>query len=174
MESDHQPGLAMVQATGCARLYETELVDDLDETLVIDDLDGDLVVGSEPADDRARHLELVRVVGLACGRMETESPLPIQSRLDALLSKLRKIKWDVVTLLLFGSAEINVPKRAKPTRGELIAFRASSTLSTDCRENLLAALRRIARGWVVFRKHSNQRDWEVHDAQLQAEDPDRR
>lgn len=135
VESHHRPGPTTIKATGATVLYVTELVNDLDEALPID---------SDLGENRSRHLRLVHVVNLAHTPSSPDASKGFQYGLDALAAKLRKLKWDVVTMLLFGCAEDKTPKRARQVKATLIAFRSSSVASAESEEGLCTAMKRKA------------------------------
>ncbi len=128
-------------------LYVTELVGDPDEALTID---------SDLGEDHGRHLELLHVIDLEHTPSNPDAQMGIQYRLDALAAKLRTLKWDVVTMLLFGFAEDKIPKRAKQIQATLIAFRPNNTPSAGKQECLCASIKRkVGCPVVVLRKRSN-------------------
>ncbi len=128
-------------------LYVTELVGDPDEALIID---------SDLGEDRGRHLELLHVIDLEHTPSNPDAHMGIQYRLDALAAKLRTLKWDVVTMLLFGFAEDKIPKRAKQIQATLIAFRPNNTRSAGKQESLCASIKRkVGCPVIILRKGSN-------------------
>lgn len=147
MKSREKKARATNKPIGGTLLYVTELVDDPDEALTID---------SDLGENHGRHLELVHVIDLEHTPSNPDAHMGIQYRLDALAAKLRKLKWDVVTILLFGFAEDKIPKRAKQIKATLIAFRPNNTPFAGRQERLCARIERKARcPVIVLRKNSN-------------------
>ncbi len=147
MESRGKKKRATNDPEGGTLLYVPELVDDPDEAHTID---------SGLAKNHGRHLELVHVIDLEHTPSSPAAQMGIQYRLDALAAKLRKLKWDVVTMLLFGFAEDKIPKRAKQIKATLIAFRPNSTPSSGGQDSLCASIkRRVSCPVTVLRKHSH-------------------
>ncbi|MDR5729648.1 MAG: hypothetical protein RB191_19700 [Terriglobia bacterium] len=70
-----------------------------------------------------------------------DAQMGIQYRLDTLAAKLRKPKWDVVTILLLGFAEDKIPKRVKQIKATPIAFRPNNTSSAERQESLCASIK---------------------------------
>ncbi|MHB2007351.1 MAG: hypothetical protein ACYDC6_13590 [Acidobacteriaceae bacterium] len=147
MESRGEKTRTTNESEGGTLLYVTEMVDDPDEALAID---------SGLGKNHGRHLELVHVIDLDHTPSSPDAQMGIQYRLDALAAKLRKLKWDVVTMLLFGFAEDKIPKRAKQIKATLIAFRPNNTPSSGRQDSLCASIKRkVSCPVTVLRKHSN-------------------
>ena len=96
-----------------ALLYVTDLVNDSRESL---DLAFELA---------ARHgvrLEMIHVVDLDHAQSDPDGQMGIQFRLEALARSLRHLKRNVASILLFGSPEDVITRRAHEIKAKLIAF----------------------------------------------------
>jgi nucleotide-binding universal stress UspA family protein len=94
-------------------LYVTDLIHDSNEALD---------VACELAASHGVHLELIHVVELEHARSSPDGQMGIQFRLDVLAQRLRHLKCNVASRLLFGSPEEVISKRAKEIKAKLIAF----------------------------------------------------
>jgi nucleotide-binding universal stress UspA family protein len=96
-----------------ALLYVTELTDDSPEAL-------DLAL--ELAASHGVRLEMIHVVDLDHVQSSPDGQMGIQFRLDALARSLRHLKHNVASILLFGSPEDVITRRAHEIKAKLIAF----------------------------------------------------
>src|SRR5450631_1619447 len=94
-------------------LYVTDLVHDSNEALD---------AACELATSHGVHLELIHVVDLEHTGSSPDGQMSIQFRLDVLAQRLRHLKRNVASILLFGSPEELISKRAKDAKAKLIAF----------------------------------------------------
>jgi len=106
----------MKQATDGMLLYVTDLMNDSNE---------DLDQACALAERHGVPLEMIHVVDLARSHSTPDAQMGIQFRLDALAHRLRFLKRNVVSLLLFGSPEEVISKRATQIKARLIAFARS-------------------------------------------------
>ena len=114
-------------------LYVTDLVNDSDESLD---------VACQLAEKQGIHLELVHVVDLGHSSSRPDAQMGIQYRLEALASRLRRLKRNVESSLLFGSPEDVISKRASAIKAKLIAFAGNSSSSALSQEGLVIRLKR--------------------------------
>lgn len=106
---------------GGTLLYVTDLVHDSNEALD---------VACDLAASHGVNLEMIHVVDLDHARSSPDGQMSIQFRLDTLGQRLRHVKRNVVPLLLFGSPEEVISKRAKEIKAKLIAFAFSGQPSS--------------------------------------------
>jgi len=67
-------------------------------------------------------LEMIHVVDLNRAQSGPDGQMGIQFRLDALARSLRLLKQNVASMLLFGSPEDVITRRAQEIKAKLIAF----------------------------------------------------
>jgi nucleotide-binding universal stress UspA family protein len=114
-------------------LYVTEAGSDTDDALeAVCDL----------ADAKHGQIELIHVVDLAHVASKPDAHMGIQHRLEMLARKLKKVERNVVSVLLFGSPEDVISKRATEVRAKLIAFDSYSGSSPKARRGLIDRLMR--------------------------------
>ena len=106
----------MKQAADGMLLYVTDLTSDSNE-----DLDHAFAL----AEQHGVSLEMIHVVDLAKSHSTPDAQMGIQFRLEALAQRLRHLKRNVVSLLLFGSPEEVISTRATQIRARIIAFARS-------------------------------------------------
>ena len=104
-----------------ALLYVTDLVNDSRESL-------DLAF--ELAKRHGIRLEMIHVVDLDHAHSDPDGQMGIQFRLDALARSLRHLKQNVASILLFGSPEDVITRRAHEIKAKLIAFARHGQSST--------------------------------------------
>ena len=121
----------MKQATDGMLLYVTDLMNDSNE-----DLDHACAL----AERHGVPLEMIHVVDLAKSRSTPDAQMGIQFRLEALAQRLRYLKRNVVSLLLFGSPEEVISKRATQIKARVIAFARSHPAAS---EHQAALVRRL-------------------------------
>ena len=114
-------------------LYVTEATGDTDDEL-------DAVCGLSEA--RTGKIELIHVVDLANVTSKPDAHMGIQYRLEMLARKLKKIEKNVVSVLLFGSPEDVISKRATEVCAKLIAFDSYTGSSPKARQGLIDRLMR--------------------------------
>lgn len=94
--------------------------------LYVADLDSDstesLGLAFDLAVSHGVRLEMIHVVDLDHARSDPDGHMGIQFRLDALARSLRYIKQNVASILLFGSPEDVITRRAQEVKAKLIAF----------------------------------------------------
>lgn len=101
------------RSTSGTLLYVTELDNDAS---------GSLDLAFELAESKGIGLEMIHVVDLQFARPGPDGQMGIQFRLDALARRLRLLKRNVTSLLLFGRPEDVVTRRAREINAQLIAF----------------------------------------------------
>ena len=99
--------------TNGALLYVTDLDNNSRESL---DLAFELAVS------HGVRLEMIYVVDLDHAQSDPDGQMGIQFRLDALARSLRHLKQNVASILLFGSPEDVITRRALEIKAKLIAF----------------------------------------------------
>jgi nucleotide-binding universal stress UspA family protein len=100
-------------STSGTLLYVTELDDDSSESF---DLAFELAVSTGTG------LEMIHVVDLNHARPGPDGQMEIQFRLDALARSLRHLNRSFTSVLMFGSPEDVVTRRAREINAKLIAF----------------------------------------------------
>jgi len=118
-------------STNGTLLYVTDLVNDSSESL---DLEFELA---------ARHgirLEMIHVVDLDHAHSDPDGQMGIQFRLDALARSLRHLKQNVASILLFGSPEDVITRRAHEIKAKLIAFARHGQSSTAAQAAMIERL----------------------------------
>jgi nucleotide-binding universal stress UspA family protein len=100
-------------STRGALLYVTELTEDAPEALNL---------ALKLAASHGVRLEMIHVVDLDHVQSSPDGQMGIQFRLDALARSLRHLKQNVASILLFGSPEDVIARRALEIKAKLIAF----------------------------------------------------
>jgi nucleotide-binding universal stress UspA family protein len=94
--------------------------------LYVADLDSDstesLGLAFELAVSHNVRLEMIHVIDLDHARSDPDGQMGIQFRLEALARSLRHLKQNVASILLFGSPEDVITRRAQEIKAKLIAF----------------------------------------------------
>jgi Universal stress protein family len=96
-----------------ALLYVTDLVNDSRESI---DLAFELAVS------HGVRLEMIHVVDLNHAQSDPDGQMGIQFRLEALARSLRHLKQNAASVLLFGSPEDVITRRANEIKAKVIAF----------------------------------------------------
>src|ERR1035437_8981602 len=73
---------------------------------------------------------MIHVVNLNHAHSNPDAQMSIQFRLDALARSLRHLKRNVASILLFGSPEDVITRRAQEIKAKLIAFARHGQSST--------------------------------------------
>lgn len=117
-------------------LYITEAGSDTDDAL-------DEVCNL--AEAKHGQIELIHVVDLAHVASKPDAHMGIQFRLEMVARKLKRFERDVVSVLLFGSPEDVISKRATEVGAKLIAFDSYTCSSPKARQGLIERImRRVA------------------------------
>lgn len=132
---EHDPGrtLAKQQSTGTI-LYVTDLTSDSDETLAS---------ACDMADRNGAAIELVHVVDVVQEQSTPDAQMGILYRLETLARRLNNLRRNIVPLILFGTLEDAITKRAWDTKASLVVFGNDSSSSTAMRERLVRIRRRV-------------------------------
>jgi hypothetical protein len=120
-----------IPAHGGPLLYVTDLVNDSKESL---DLALKLAVS------HGVHLEMIHVVDLDHARSDPDGQMGIQFRLEALARSLRHLKQNVASILLFGSPEEVITRRANEIKAKVIAFARHGQSSAAAQASLIKRL----------------------------------
>ena len=115
-------------ATKGTLLYMTELDSDSSESL---DLASNLALKNGIG------LEMIHVVDLNHSYPGPDGQMGIQFRLDALARTLRGLKRSVTSILMFGSPEDVVTRRAQEINARLIAFPSHGQRSAAAQEAMV-------------------------------------
>lgn len=113
MRSHEGATIEMKTSTVGMLLYVTDLVNDSNEALDL---------ACELAERHGVPVEMIHVVDIEHARSSPDAQMSIQFRLDALAQRLRHLKRNVASILLFGSPEEVISKRAREMKAKLIAF----------------------------------------------------
>jgi nucleotide-binding universal stress UspA family protein len=125
-----------------ALLYVTDVV--------MSDSDEGLDAACELADRTGSHLELIHVVDLVHAPSKPDAHMGIQYRLEMLARKLQHLKRNVASILLFGSPEEVISKRAVDIKARLIVFGRNGSSSTEAQNGLVRRIMRRVTCPVVF------------------------
>ena len=130
----HDPGrtLAKQQSTGTI-LYVTDLTSDSDETLAS---------ACDMADRNRAVIELIHVVDVVQEQSSPDAQMGILYRLETLARRLRNLRRNVASLLLFGTPEDVISKRAWDIKAKLVAFGINGASSRDIQRKLVRRVRR--------------------------------
>jgi nucleotide-binding universal stress UspA family protein len=101
------------------------------------DCDEALHAACDLAESNGSQLEILHVVDLVDAPSMPDAHMGIQSRLDRLAQRLRHLKRNVVSILLFGRPEDVIAKRAADVRARLIAFGHLGTSSSGRRQGMV-------------------------------------
>lgn len=126
--------LAKQQPTSGTILYVTDLTSDSDETLAS---------ACDMADRNCVAIELVHVVDVAREPSNPDAQMGILYRLETLAHRLKNLGRNVVTLLLFGTLEDVIAKRARDTKARMVVFGTNEPCSTALQERLSRIRRRV-------------------------------
>jgi nucleotide-binding universal stress UspA family protein len=118
--------------------------------VVISDSDEGLDAACELADRTGSQLELIHVVDLVHTPSKPDAHMGIQYRLEMLARKLQHLKADVASILLFGSPEDVISRRATDIKAKLIAFGRNGSSSTEAQHGLVKRIMRRVACPVVF------------------------
>ena len=118
--------------------------------VVMSDPDEGLDAACELADRTGSQLELIHVVDLAHAPSKPDAHMGIQYRLEMLARKLHHLKRNVASILLFGSPEEVISKRAADIKARLIAFGRSGSSPTEAQHGLVKRIMRRVACPVVF------------------------
>jgi nucleotide-binding universal stress UspA family protein len=133
-------------ATSCSApgtlLYVTDVV--------MSDSDEGLDAACELADRTGSQLELIHVVDLGHAPSKPDAHMGIQYRLEMLARKLQHLKANVASILLFGSPEDVISKRAADIKARLIAFGRNGSSSLEAQHGLVRRIMRRVACPVVF------------------------
>ncbi len=121
------------QSTSGTLLYVTDLEGDSDEALAS---------VCEMADRNCVDLELVHVVDVQRAPSSPDAQMGILYRLETLARRLRNIRRNVASLLLFGTPEDVISKRAWDIKAKLVAFGINGASSRDIQRKLVRRVRR--------------------------------
>lgn len=112
--------------------------------LYVADLDNDsresLDLAFELALSHGTRLEMIHVVDLDHVQSSPDGQMGIQFRLDALARSLRHLKHSVSSILLFGSPEDVITRRAHEIKAKLIAFARHGQPSTAAQAAMVKRL----------------------------------
>lgn len=133
MRSSESVTIETNSPTGGMLLYVTDLVNDTNE---------DLDLACELAASHGIHLEMIHVVDLDHAHSNPDAQMSIQFRLDALATSLRHLKRNVASILLFGSPEDVISRRAKEIKANLIAFAFNGQPSAMAHDGLIKRVER--------------------------------
>lgn len=109
-------------------LYVTDLLSDSDETLAS---------ACKLAEDHDADVELVHVIDVTRAPSRPDGQMGIQYRLERLGHRLKSVGEHVKSLLLFGSAEDVIPRRAGDIGAKLIAFGTGGSPCTVGQQKLI-------------------------------------
>lgn len=133
-------------STNGTLLYLTELDQDARESLEL---------ASQLAMRKGIGLEMIHVVDLVHARPGPDAQMGIQFRLDALANTLRHLKRSVTSVLMFGSQEEVVTKRAQETNVKLIAFPSHGQRSAAAQAAMVKRVgSKVACPVVILNPHS--------------------
>ena len=118
--------------------------------LVMSDSDEGLDAAYELADRTGSQLELIHVVDLGHAPSKPDAHMGIQYRLEMLARKLQHLKANVASILLFGSPEDVISKRAADIKARLIAFGRNGSSSPEAQHGLVKRIMRRVACPVVF------------------------
>ena len=132
----HDPGrtLAKQQSTGTI-LYVTDLTSDSDETLAS---------ACDMADRNRAVIELIHVVDVVQEQSSPDAQMGILYRLETLARRLNNLRRNIVPLLLFGTLEDAITKRAWDTKASMVVFGNDSSSSAVMQERLARIRRRVS------------------------------
>ncbi|MFP5209338.1 MAG: universal stress protein [Acidobacteriota bacterium] len=132
----HDPGrtLAKQQSTGTI-LYVTDLTSDSDETLAS---------ACDMADRNRAAIELIHVVDVVQEQSNPDAQMGILYRLETLARRLNNLRRNIVPLLLFGTLEDAITKRAWDTKASMVVFGNDSSSSAVMQERLARIRRRVS------------------------------
>ena len=131
----------MTKPTAGTLLFVTDLVSDSRDAL---DLAYELSVS------RGICLEMVHVVDLSHAQSRPDAQMDIQFQLEMLARSVRHFKKNVASILLFGSPDDVIAKRAKEIRAALIAFAFKGHPAAATQEALAKRVRSKVSCPVVF------------------------
>ena len=126
--------LAKRPSTTGAILYVTDLTSDSDETLAS---------ACDMADRNRAAIELIHVVDVVKEQSTPDGQMGILYRLETLARRLNNLRRNIAPLLLFGTLEDAVAKRACDIKASLVVFGNDSTSSTALQERLVRIRRRV-------------------------------
>ena len=118
--------------------------------VVMSDSDEGLDAACELADRTGSQLELIHVVDLGKAPSKPDAHMGIQYRLEMLARKLRHLKRNVASILLFGSPEDVISKRAADIKARLIAFGRNGSSSPESQHGLVRRIMRRVACPVIF------------------------
>jgi len=132
----HCPGrtLAKQQSTTGTILYVTDLTSDSDETLAS---------ACDMADRNRAAIELIHVVDVVQEQSSPDAQMGILYRLETLARRLNNLRRNIVPLLLFGTLEDAIAKRACDTKASMVVFGNDSSSPTVLQERLVRIRRRV-------------------------------
>ena len=132
---EHDPGrtLAKQQPTGTI-LYVTDLTSDSDETLAS---------ACDMADRNGAAIELVHVVDVVQEQSTPDAQMGILYRLETLARRLNNLRRNIVPLILFGTLEDAITKRAWDTKASMVVFGNDSSSPAVMQERLVRIRRRV-------------------------------
>jgi len=90
------------------------------------DSDDLLDAACELARTHGAHLEMIHVIDIEREKSHPDGQMGIQFRLETLARNLRRFRQSAASLLLFGTPEELIARRAKDMRAKLIAFAVTS------------------------------------------------
>ena len=114
-------------------LYVTDLLNDSDETLAS---------ACALAHQHGADIEVVHVVDLGHAPSIPDAQMGIQYRLEKLGRRLKSLRDRVRSILLFGSPEEVIAKRADDIKAKLIAFGSTGALSGGIQQKLIESVTR--------------------------------
>ncbi len=122
------------QPTSGTILYVTDLTCDSEETLAS---------ACDMAERNCVAIELVHVVDVAREPSNPDAQMGILYRLETLARRLKNLGRNVVALLLFGTLEDVIAKRARDTKARMVVFGTNEPCSTELQERLARIRRRV-------------------------------
>lgn len=128
-----------VTASDCAPgtlLYVTDLADESGDALAW---------ACQFAEISGGHLELVHVVDPMQMKSKPDGSMDVQHRLELLVRKLRSLKRDVASILMFGAPKDVIPRRAAEVKARFLVFELHESPSLHVQEDLIGyTMRRVS------------------------------
>jgi nucleotide-binding universal stress UspA family protein len=126
--------LAKQQSITGPILYVTDLTSDSDETLAS---------ACDMADRNRAAIELIHVVDVVQEPSSPDAQMGMLYRLETLARRLNRLRRKIVPLLLFGTLEDAIAKRARDTKASMVVFGNDSSSPKVLQERLVRIRRKV-------------------------------